>query len=86
MVFPFIPLSEDAPETLRGAWWFAKQKFDLEQEAHEHLRNVTVLKAPQSVIEAEERKCSFAEDETQRAIDLLFQEFRAFRASRQNAA
>lgn len=85
MRFPILAPDDNADVRVHGAFKLADQKWRQEQEAHEHLRNVTVLKSPQSVVDAEQRKCDFAEDETARAVELFFQEYRAFRASQQDS-
>jgi hypothetical protein len=62
-----------------GAWKLARQKWLLEHVAHVELRGVRMMRASMSVVEAAERKASFAEDETENAISLLFDEYRSAR-------
>lgn len=76
--FAFPILAPDVPEThdLMGAWKLAKQKWELEQDAADELATLKGRGAPIGVIKAQERKCFFADEETERAFRLYLDQQR----------
>lgn len=72
---PFTPPPEGAPRLVKEAWTFLQQKWDREQIAHAALERVP-KHAPRSVVKAAEDAQSFAEQETNIAVDLFLDELR----------
>lgn len=86
MTFPILPPSDDMDIHVHGAWAMADQKWKLEIEAAEELRNAEAVGAPQMNIEGLKRKAVFAENETRNAVALLFDQYRDHLAAEQKAA
>ena len=73
---PFTPPPEGAPETVKGAYALLAQKFEREQEARVRRDVAEQSNAPASEYLHAEKDLAFAEQETNNAASLFFDELR----------